>query len=253
MTKLIVNADDFGYSKGVNLGIIEAHTNGIVTSATLMANMPYSEHAAKLAHAHPNLGVGVHLVLTCGSPVSADVPSLVDKHGQFHSQQQLFSFAAATHIEREFNAQIQAFFALGLDPTHIDSHHHVHAHEKIAPIVMRLAKQYGLPVRQTCNNFANLVMEQGLHVTERFLAHFYGEGATKEHLLHMLDEAIGCDAVEIMCHPAYVDAELLHSSSYNVERVRELAILTDPEIRDAVMKRRFKLTSFREIKQQTHT
>ena len=58
MTKLIVNADDFGYSKGVNLGIIEAHTNGIVTSATLMANMPYSEHAAKLAHAHPNLGGG---------------------------------------------------------------------------------------------------------------------------------------------------------------------------------------------------
>lgn len=253
MTKLIVNADDFGYSKGVNLGIIEAYTNGIVTSTTLMVNMPHGEHAAKLAKVHSDLGVGIHLVLTCGSPVSADVPSLVDKHGQFHSQRQLFSLAEAPHVERELKAQIETFFALGLHPTHIDSHHHVHAHEIIAPIVARLAKQYGLPVRQASNDSTKNAVEQCLHATERFLANFYGAGVTKGNLLRMLDEAKGCDTVEMMCHPAYVDAELLNGSSYNVQRVRELEILTDPEIREAVMRREYKLISYREIMQQMHT
>lgn len=83
LKKWIINADDFGYSKGVNYGIIEAHQQGIVTSATLMANMPGATHAAALAKDKPNLGVGVHLVLTIGKPLTEDVPSLIDKNGHF--------------------------------------------------------------------------------------------------------------------------------------------------------------------------
>lgn len=252
MTNLIVNADDFGFSKGVNLGIVEAYTNGIVTSATLMVNMPDKEHAAQLAKAHPQLGVGIHLVLTCGSPISTHVPSLVNEQGEFYSQQEAMKYAESADIERECHEQIQAFFSLGLTPTHIDSHHHVHAHGKVAPIVARLAEQYGLPVRKLRNDSSERVRHQRLHTTVECLTDFYGQGATKDNLIRMFDQAKGRDVVEIMCHPAYVDVRLLNGSSYNTERVRELEILTNPEIRTAVGMRQLELISYRELKHQTH-
>ena len=83
-SKVIFNADDFGYSKAINLGIIQAHKNGILSSATLMANMPGFEDAVKLAKENPELGVGVHLTLTCGYPVLSDVPTLCQENGKFH-------------------------------------------------------------------------------------------------------------------------------------------------------------------------
>lgn len=253
MTKLIINADDFGYSKGVNFGIVEAYENGIVTSTTLMANMPGREHAAKLAKEHPGLGVGIHLVLTCGSPVRDDVPSLINEQGEFRSQMEWMKYAEPAEIEREFSAQYKTVLALGLKPTHIDSHHHVHAHRKVAPIVTRLAEQYGLPVRKFSNVYSEGVGHQKFHTTDVCLPDFYDQGVTKENLIHMLDQVKGRDTVEIMCHPAYVDVALLNGSSYNVERVRELEILTDPEIRSAVRTRGFELISYRDLKQQTYT
>jgi chitin disaccharide deacetylase len=127
MTKLIINADDFGYSKGVNLGIIEAFQNGVVTSATLMANMPGAEHAAALAKENPGLGVGIHLVLTCGKPICRDVPSLINDHGEFHRLADLEKIARIDEVERELTSQFERFLSFRIQPTHIDSHHHVHA------------------------------------------------------------------------------------------------------------------------------
>src|ERR1700732_1931642 len=89
MIKLIVNADDFGYSRGVNFGIIDSHMRGIVNSSTMMMNMPGTGHAIELAKEYPSLQVGIHLVLTCGKPLLQDVHSLVDENGHFKKLKQI--------------------------------------------------------------------------------------------------------------------------------------------------------------------
>lgn len=108
--KLIVNADDFGYSKGVNLGIIEAHRAGVVTSTTTMVNMGGFEHAVQLARETPTLGVGIHLVLTCGAPVSHDVPSLTDEHGRFHRGYDYLGTTSPEDVERSCAAKSKSIW-----------------------------------------------------------------------------------------------------------------------------------------------
>lgn len=128
--KLIVNADDFGFGKKITDAIIDCHSKGIVTSTTIMTNMPAAEYAVQRAKQFPELGVGVHLVLTQGKPVSRpeDVPDLIGDDGDFlsHKEQakQLWVnkniFKQVCH---EFEAQVTRAFELGLSPTHCDSHH----------------------------------------------------------------------------------------------------------------------------------
>ncbi|MFX3625162.1 MAG: chitin disaccharide deacetylase [Ectobacillus sp.] len=244
MTKLIVNADDFGYSKGVNLGIVEAFQNGIVTSATLMANMPGAAHAAALAKENPNLGVGIHLVLTCGKPVSKAVPSLIDANGRFRSLREIERLARPDEIEREFRSQIEKFLSFGLRPTHIDSHHHAHGLENVLPIVANLAKEYSLPVRLVPGN-AEQLKNMGVKTVAFFDDRFYGEQLTAEYLINMLEQASFYETAEIMCHPAFIDEALLSGSSYALLRAKELSILTSGEIRKAVEARNIQLISYK--------
>lgn len=247
MTQLIINADDFGYSKGVNLGILESFKNGVVTSTTLMTNMPGAEHAASLAKAHPDLGVGIHLVLTCGAPLCEDVPSLVNPQGLFRSGKELEKVAEPEHIERELTRQVEAFFSLGLEPTHLDSHHHVHSHEKVAPIVLKLAQKYRLPVRKISVDPRHRSNRE-IQGTDLFLADFYGEEVTQARLLRILEQGAAVETAEIMCHPAYLDYELLTGSSYTLPRAKELAILTDSEVKDWIRAQRLELISYKEWK-----
>ncbi|MFJ7746278.1 chitin disaccharide deacetylase [Peribacillus sp. NPDC097295] len=244
MTKLIVNADDFGYCKGINLGIIECFQNGVVTSATLMANMPGAEHAAALAKEIQGLGVGVHLVLTCGHPVRSDVPSLVREDGEFHRIGDMPKFAEPADIEKELNSQMERFLSLGLKPTHIDSHHHVHGLEKVSPIVEKIAKKHGVPVRR---------LEDSLHgyteikTTDRLITDFFGSNLTTNHLIDILDSSLSSETVEIMCHPGYIDEAILTGSSYALPRVKEMSILTDPAIQKAIAVRNIQLVSYKEL------
>ncbi|KQL46757.1 hypothetical protein AN963_17775 [Brevibacillus choshinensis] len=246
--KLIVNADDFGYSKGVNLGIVEAHVEGIVTSATMMMNMPGVEHAFRLAASTPTLGVGVHLVLTCGSPLESNVPSLTDENGSFRRGQAHLAEASAEEVEREFTAQLERFFRTGRKPTHIDSHHHVHARETILPIVLRLADRFGLPVRYP---WAFEQTERSLtpqvNTTEGFSHHFYGEDLTVDGLIGIIDGLSGHATAEMMTHPAYIDEELLRGSSYAIPRTKELQILTAPEVKKYIKLKKVQLVTFNEI------
>lgn len=131
--KLIVNADDFGLGKGVTDAIIECHRAGLLTSTTLMVNMPAAEYAIEASRKCPDLGVGIHLVLTQGRPVSAsdDVPALVDPDGNFwpHRLQRRklwFGRDAFEQVVREFTAQIRWAIERGVCPTHCDSHHGIH-------------------------------------------------------------------------------------------------------------------------------
>ncbi|MBM7587916.1 putative glycoside hydrolase/deacetylase ChbG (UPF0249 family) [Bacillus pakistanensis] len=225
--RLIVNADDFGYSTAINEGIIEGHLNGIVTSATAMANMPGIEQAATLSKKHPSLGVGIHLVLTCGSPLHPHVPSLVNIEGGFHSLKNFNANFQLEEIYKEWKSQIDRVISLGIHPTHLDSHHHVHAHEDILPVSLQLAKEYGLPLRRCSKDDADFL------TTDQFIHGFYGEDVSKDLFLSLIKPFVTTDQmVEIMCHPGYIDGEVFHRSSYHYHRVKELEILTDNTLQE---------------------
>ncbi|MEH6938106.1 chitin disaccharide deacetylase [Bacillus sp. JJ664] len=223
MIKLIVNADDFGYSKGINYGIIEAHRNGIVNSTTMMMNMPGVSHAVDLAKENPDLKVGIHLVLTCGKPLLTDVPTLVDQGGFFKKNRDILeSNISLEELEREWTAQVEKFLETGLTLTHIDSHHHVHTVPRFLPVVQKLSKKYNLSVRRV----SDLALEGVPPYSDVFLHEFYGEGATYDYFEKIVSHVQDGQTVEVMCHPGYLDHEVLNNSSYAKDRVTEVEILT---------------------------
>lgn len=152
MKQLIVNADDFGMTAGVNRAILEAHQRGIVTSTSLLANGAAFASAVEIARKTPALGVGVHLNLTEGRPAGdpARIPSLVTPQGTFISgagrlaARILAGRAAVAQIETEFRAQIEKVIAAGIAPTHLDGHQHVHMWPALFALTARLAKSYGI-------------------------------------------------------------------------------------------------------------
>jgi chitin disaccharide deacetylase len=149
---LIVNADDLGWTEGVNRGIAEAHRNGIVTSASLLANGAAFASAVELARAAPGLGVGVHLNLSDGPPVAgrAAVPCLVNDAGEMEGgpERLLVRITARSlavkEVEKEWDAQIRRVREAGIAPTHLDGHKHVHMLPGLFPIALRLAKRHGI-------------------------------------------------------------------------------------------------------------
>lgn len=223
MIKLIVNADDFGLSHGVNNGIIDSYLYGIVNSTSMMMNMSGTEHAIHLAMKYPDYRVGIHLVLTCGRPLLEGVTTLVDDNGHFKSLSNLMTKnISLDELEREWTAQIELFISSGLNPTHIDSHHHVHTLKELSPVVKRLSEKFGLPVRRNGSI--------GIDGVESFadisLFDFYGEGVTPNYFTTLHTRIEDGLTVEIMCHPAYLDNILLNGSSYTYKRLDELEILT---------------------------
>ncbi|CAM4062117.1 hypothetical protein BAMA_00940 [Bacillus manliponensis] len=226
MIQLIVNADDFGLSEGVNYGIIDGHVNGLVNSATMMMNMPGVEHAVQLAKHHKTLGVGIHLVLTAGKPLLDDVPSLVQEDGTFHKQATVWEGKVMNpeDVEREWTAQIEKFLSYGLKPTHLDSHHHVHAIPVLHNVVERLAEKYDLPVR--CCAEDRLIRP----FSDTLLTDFYADGVVDNYFIGLKERVQDGMTVEIMVHPAYVDPELVRRSSYVMKRVEELRILTEASL-----------------------
>jgi predicted glycoside hydrolase/deacetylase ChbG (UPF0249 family) len=152
--KIIINADDFGLTSGVNQAIIECHKAGSLSSTTLMVNTKATTEAAALAKAHPHLGVGLHFNLTLGTPICDpnEVPSLVNNKGQFFSRtdfelRMLLGRLHKKEIQKELQAQFDCFMDMGLKMTHIDSHQHVHLFPSVFNEVASLSKQVGLPLR----------------------------------------------------------------------------------------------------------
>jgi predicted glycoside hydrolase/deacetylase ChbG (UPF0249 family) len=151
--KIIINADDFGLCEGVNKAVAQAHTQGVLTSTTIMANMPAAQQAIKIARQLPTLGVGVHLNLFEGKPVSknACVDCLLAIDGQFAYSPSRLSLLSAVKreirnaIATELAAQIQWAIDNGLKPTHLDSHKHIHSFPAIYPMVCELAKSFKIP------------------------------------------------------------------------------------------------------------
>ena len=244
--KLIINADDFGYSKAVNYGIIEGHKDGIVTSTTLMTNMPDAEHAVSLCKENPNLGVGIHLVLTAGKPVNKDVPSLVDEKGYFKRKYNRKENINLEDVRKEFKSQMERFLSFGFMPTHIDSHHHIHFNSNILPIIVDMAREYDLPIRFTKEKLNNKGYRDVKSV-EYFTDEFYGDNISVGNFEKIINRNIKCESVDIMCHPGYLDQSLKLNSSYDIERINELDILTNSAVFEIVEKYNIDLINYKEL------
>ena len=147
---MIINADDFGLCEGVNRAIAEAHRTGVLTSATIMANMSAVDEAIEIARKMPKLGVGVHLNVVEGSPVlkGSEVAVIVGEDGRFKYSPAKLAIGALLSskirkaIEVELSAQIEIVVKMGIKPTHLDSHKHFHCFAPIYKIVCRLAEQF---------------------------------------------------------------------------------------------------------------
>lgn len=242
MKKLIINADDFGYCKGVNYGIVEACKEGILTSTTMMANMPGFDHAVRLHDLNPSLGIGVHLVLTAGRPVLDNMKTITDEEGNFRKLEYYKGSFIIDELEvyNEWKAQIEKIIEAGIIPTHLDSHHHANLFGDFNEIFLRLADEFNLPVR---NNFNN--SDKKRRTTDAFV--YTMETVIK--YIEDLDKLFESnDSVEIMCHPAFLDKFLLANTSYTYPRTEELELLTHPKTIELFKKHpEIHLTTFNNI------
>ena len=227
---LIVNADDFGLSAGVNQGVIQAHENGVVTSASLMVRQRAAREAAEYARAHSRLGLGLHF----------DIAEWNFVGDRWIPLYEVVPSSDTSLVEREAWRQLATFRALvGHDPTHVDSHQHVHRSEPVRSVLHMVAQQLGVPLRECTPAIAHC-------------GRFYGqtgkgdplpENITLEALLGIVAE-VPPGITELACHPG-LSCE--SDSSYGEERSRELAVLCAPEVRAALAARAITLCSFRDI------
>ncbi len=227
MIKLLVNADDFGFSRGVNYGVLDTHLDGIVNSATMMMNAAGTEHALEIAKSTPSLKVGVHLVLTWGKPLTS-APSLIGNDGLFKKQNEVYGHPeeiSHEDLEREWTAQIERFLAAGLRPTHFDSHHHVHGIKEFYPVIKRLSEKYDVPVRIAGPHFKDVKTVTNILITD-----FFGEGVTDDYFEKLQERVEDGKTVEVMTHPAYLDSRLKNGTSYYKERLEEARILSEVKL-----------------------
>ncbi|HET6823891.1 MAG TPA: carbohydrate deacetylase [Anaerolineales bacterium] len=263
MKRLIINADDYGRTPEISRGIREAHLRGVVTSTTCMMNIPTTaEDIAVALNETPKLGMGVHLVLTMGNPISApeSISSLTDEEGRFFKYRPLLEQLSNIKIEEvkgEWQAQIEAFLrAAGRKPTHLDSHHHSsYFSPALFRAMLELAKEYDCAIRfpysgdtsreleETNKHVPALLQEFDLPRPDRFIVDFYEERATLEELLNMINN-LPEGTTEIMCHPGYTDTAFAVESVYNNQRDRELDILTDPAVTETIQANGVQLITF---------
>jgi chitin disaccharide deacetylase len=224
---LIVNADDFGLSPGVNRGIIRAHEHGIVTSASLMVRWPAASEAAEYARGHEELSVGLHVDLCEWSFVD----------GSWRVVYEVAPVTDAAAVAKEVERQLHAFRRLmGRDPTHLDSHQHVHREEPVRSVLLHEASIMGVPVRSVDRQI-------------RYCGDFYGQadkgyaypqGITVDALVSVITN-LPAGITELGCHPGEVD-DL--DSMYKHERLVECQSLCDPRALAAIAAGQIVLCSF---------
>lgn len=272
--RLIVNADDFAMSPEINAGIIEAHRDGILTSTSILANGASFDQAVRLALGHPALGVGVHLNLVEGSPVSppGQVPSLVNRRGVFHGGAPAFALRLKLGLVREreilaeFVSQIQKVIDAGLRPTHVDTHMHIHGLPEVLPLVVAAASQFGVDrircpyedkpagrgagrsglrsrftsslLRRLSRDARKALQKDDLKTPDHFIGPSF-MGALNPSTLARIIESLPNGVTELMSHPAAGTQRNGH-----IVRDEELRALTSPAAREAVLAHSIQLVDF---------
>ncbi|MGH9367001.1 MAG: ChbG/HpnK family deacetylase [Thermoanaerobaculia bacterium] len=246
MKLLLVNADDFGRTPGVNAGVLEAHLRGVVTSATVMVLEPFAEEGIREALSRASgLDLGLHVVLTGGGrPASGSLPTLAPEGRLARNAEALPPRLDREEVAREIEAQIARFVALASRlPSHLDSHHHCALHPDVEPVYAAVARGKNLPLRAASAAAQNRLRRAGLRTPDTFLDSFFGEGATAGNLRAILG-SLPEGTSELMCHPGYPDEALLSGSSYAREREREVEVLCDPELRPLLRRLGIELAGF---------
>ena len=219
---VLFNADDLGYSHGINRGIVEAHERGVVTSASMMVNTPATGAAVHLSREHPDLAVGLHVNFT-------------------NEAQRLIDLDDVDACRRELWAQYLRFTDLmGRRPTHLDSHQHVHRHEMRRPLFEELADAEGLQLRDR----PPVVFKGGFYAQWEYGV-FDPEKVSLAALERILHEELAGGIYEFCCHPGYFDPALV--AVYHRDREHELKTLTDPALRPFLDDEVIKLISFAEL------
>jgi predicted glycoside hydrolase/deacetylase ChbG (UPF0249 family) len=272
--RLVIHADDFGLTPGVNAGIAAAHRAGTVLSASLMTTTPGFDDAIALARQLPTLDLGIHLNLTAGPPclLPAAIPSLVDRVGRFHQRDRWLVLAARgrlrpAEVAAELAAQVARALATGLPFSHLDSHHHVHLFPPVTAAVADLARHHGLPAVRLSDEQRLLIARPALArllgvapasgawarrwllaLASRRAARVLGAFVHADYFAGLLLTGPGLDAAglatlvsglppgstELMCHPGYGDAALAALDPVAARREREVALLTNPALRAAI-------------------
>jgi chitin disaccharide deacetylase len=254
---LIVNADDFGFTRDVNQGIVEAHQRGILTAATLMATGAAFDDAVRLAHANPTLDIGCHLVLVGQPPYPPTIAQLIPAVA-----------LGRIKIYEEFQTQVRRILDADLQPTHLDTHKHTHLLPSVLDAVARISQDFQIPwvrrpfdfERQPCGvNWTNRAMSLMRPLFDRVLpAHdcrstdyFSGFTVTGRYstedllqLIQMLPEG----STEFMCHPGICGPELRAASTrLKDSRQQELEALTEPAVREALDTADVRLANYRDL------
>jgi hopanoid biosynthesis associated protein HpnK len=282
MRRVIVNADDFGLSEGINLGIIRACERGILTSATLMANGQAFEQGVELARKNPKLGVGIHLNVVRGLAVAPrdQVSSLLSRKGCFYSsgpavlRKLALGRMKSEEVEREFRAQMEKILNAGVSPTHLDSEKHIHAFPSILRIALKLGKEYGILkirlIRERClslhlvQSFKSFllsasfafrrqeILKMGFRTPDRFYGLCHSGRMRAARLRKILDN-LPEGSAEVMVHPGYITAELKELEkifgSYYINKFRrdELDALCDDRLREVLRRKDIQLITFGEL------
>ncbi len=281
---LIINGDDFGYSEAVNRAVIQAHREGVLTSASLMVNERAAAQAIELAKANPTLAVGLHLVLVLGRAAlpHSELPHITDLGGNFSDSsfkagvQYYFSRAARSELRREMRAQFERFAATGLRFSHVDGHTHLHQHPVVFEELIKLCEEFNvrrvrivkgemrlslsldrrhLPIKLVWGVVFNLLgrwCEKRLagrgFVRPRKVYGLLQTGDLNEQYLLGLLERINASDTEIYAHPLALDADEA-AKQQNPGGGRELQAMLSSRVQQAVKAAGFKLATYETLSQ----
>lgn len=282
--RLIVAADDFGMSAGINAGILRAHREGILTETSLMVRGAAGAEAVALARATPSLGVGLHLTLLqgrCAAP-PAEIPALAGADGRFGDNpvwtglRYFFTPGARAQVEREIAAQLDAFAATGLPLSHVDGHLTIHMHPFAVAALIALAPRYDLralrvprdplaaALRWDRGHAARKLFEAiafgglarwasprlraaGLRMPDRMYGMHQTGAVTEDYLLHLI-ATLPPGTSEVYCHPAAtVDDEARRWRPADYRSDAELAALCSPRVRAAIDAAGIELIRYRDL------
>lgn len=263
MKKLIVNADDFGLTPGVNRGILDAARAGVVTSTSVMVSAGYVQQALDaLAASGVRLGLGLHIQLNGELATFSKSPLFTNSSG-FLPMKEWDTTEESSFLEEmrfEIRSQFEAFQRLtGQKPDHIDSHHNIcFKHPLVKQATMELLEEERLPIRDPAkvdwlvgqdpaagNRTLSELRRAGVKVVKT-LRGFRGEGANLATLSHLLKSISDDGVYELMCHVGYVDETLMSASSYNILREVELNALTSADAFDLIKSEAISLMSYAE-------
>lgn len=253
MKKLVVRADDLGYSEGVSLGILAAHRDGIVTCTSLMVNMPYAREAVKKAKQYPNLLLGLHVNVTNGKALadSTKIPHLIDETGTFINStvrreqlqrgEELFPEEEAY---QEALAQIERYKELvGRLPDYIDVH--VLEIEPFIKAIIRAKEVCGIPTSPYTNPIFDELRKDCMEQYEYYKEH------TADVYKYFIDGhyKFTHDVSFLVCHPGFLDYEVSRTSSMLEERLLDYALVTSKEVKEYLKKQDIELVNFIDVKE----